>query len=112
MTGNVFMCEVLAIDTNTGPLADFPPDINSNFFVDIVRFAMDKAPRTLELIFSFVVKQEEATQRFHVPQIATLFANICYTVNENLNAAVWLRSLLMKMNNLTRGGWKSSKMKI
>ena len=104
MTGTVFMSEVYSMDTTSGPLADFPPDINKNVYCEIVRLALAKAPLTLELLYRFVVKQEEATQNTHVIKIATLFANICHTANPTMNAAVWLRSLALKMNGLTDRG--------
>ena len=99
--------EVAKINTKSGPLVDFPPSVNSNVFCDVVKFGLEKAPQTIAFMFNFVVKRGQSVRPSHVIKIASLFANICFSTNHNLDAVSKLRSLTLQMDRLTDQGLSS-----
>ena len=99
--------EVAKINTKSGPLVDFPPSVNSNVFCDVVKFGLEKAPQTIAFMFNFVVKRGQSVCPSHVIKIASLFANICFSTNHNLDAVSKLRSLTLQMDRLTDQGLSS-----
>ena len=104
LTRDVCFEEIARISTKQGPLVAFPPSVNSNVFVDIVKFAMKEAPRTLEFHFGFVVKKGQAVRPSHVIKLAVLFANLCYATNHDLDALTKLRGLTLQLDNLSDKG--------
>ena len=96
--------EVVKINTKSGPLVDFPPSVNSNVFCDVVKFGLEKAPQTIAFLFNFVVKRGQSIRPSHVIKLASLFANICFATNHDLDAVPKLRSLTLQMDRLTDQG--------
>jgi hypothetical protein len=101
VTHDICFEEIIAIDATCGVLSDFPPNVNTNFFAEIVKFGLDKAPRTVKFLYGFVVGRGEATRPTHVIKLASLFANLCHATNQNLSALMKLRALTMQLDNLT-----------
>ena len=104
LTHDICHAEIIGLDTKTGPLSQFPHSVNTNIFADIVRFAIEKAPKTIQFLFDFLVKKGQSVRPQHVIKLATLFANLCFTTNKNLNALIQLRSLTMHVDKLTDSG--------
>ena len=96
--------ELAKIDTKSGPLVDFPPSVNANMFCDIVRFGLEEAPKTVGFLFGFVVKRGQSVRPSHVIKLASLFANLCFSTNHDLDAVIKLRSLTLQMDSLTDQG--------
>ena len=65
---------------------------------------MEKCPKLISLVIDMVVRREEPVLPKNVLHIATLFANLCYGVNRNLDALIKLRSLTMQVDGITNLG--------
>ena len=65
---------------------------------------MEKCPKLISLVIDMVVRREEPVLPKDVLHIATLFANLCYGVNRNLDALIKLRSLTMQVDGITNLG--------
>ena len=104
MTHDVCLGEISRIDTKKGPLTEFPPSVNTNIYCKIVEFGLQEAPITMEFYFGFVVKQGHTVRPSHVVKLATLFANLCYLTNRDLDALTTLRSLTLQLDRLTNQG--------
>ena len=104
LSQNICFEELVKIDTKSGPLVSFPPSVNANMFCDLVRFGLEDAPKTIEFLFGFVVKRGQSVRPSHVIKLASLFANLCFTTNHDLDALIKLRSLTLQMDSLTDQG--------
>ena len=104
VTYDVCLGEISKINTKKGPLAEFPPSVNTNIYCKIVEFGLQEAPVTMEFYFGFVVKQGHTVRPSHVVKLATLFANLCYSTNRDLDALTTLRSLTLQLDRLTDQG--------
>jgi hypothetical protein len=104
LSQDICFAEISKIDTHSGPLAEFPPSVNSNMYCKVIEFAMKETPRTLEWLFHFVVKEGNTVRPSHVIKLATLFANLCFSTNRNLNAVIKMRSLNLQLDGLTNEG--------
>ena len=104
LTHDVCLAEISRIDSKKGPLAEFPPSVNTNMYCEIVKFGLEKAPVTMEFYYGFVVKQGHTVRPSHVVKLATLFANLCFSTNRDLDALTTLRSLTLQLDRLTDQG--------
>ena len=104
LSQNICFEELAKINTKSGPLVNFPPSVNANVFCDIVKFGLVKAPRTIEFLFGFVIKRGQSVRPSHVIKLSSLFANLCFATNHDLDAIIKLRSLTLQMDNLTDQG--------
>ena len=104
LTQHICFTEISKLDTNKGPLAEFPPALNANWYCKMINFAMEKLPVTLEHHFAFIVKAGHTVRPSHVIKLATLIANLCYATNRDLDAIIKLRSINLQLDNLTNEG--------
>ena len=65
---------------------------------------MENCPKLINMVIGMIVRREEAVLPIDVLHIATLFANLCYGINRDLDALVKLRSLTMQMDGITNLG--------
>ena len=104
MLSDLCMAEISQIDTEKGPMIDFPVSVNENCYCEIAEYGMLKCPRLMAMVITMVVRREESVLPKDVLRIATCFANLCYIVNRDINAMVKLRSLTMQVDGLTNMG--------
>ena len=98
---NIVIAEIADIDSRKGPLSDFPPNINSNVFCDVVKYGMERCPHTLALLADVAVRSRSSVMPKDVLNVATMFANICYLGNHDLDSLVKMRSLMLKTSGTT-----------
>ena len=65
--------------------------INQNLYCEIVEYGISECPALMQFVITMVVKRGEPVLPSHVFKAATLFSNICYVANRDLNALVKLR---------------------
>ena len=104
MVRDICFAELAQLDTSSGVLVDFPPNVNLNFFAAVIDYAMANAWRTLEFLRGFVVREGEGTRGKHVIRLAVMFSSLAFSVNQNLNAMAKLRSLALQVDGLTGRG--------
>jgi hypothetical protein len=104
MLSDLCMAEISQIDTEKGPMIEFPVSVNENCYCEIAEYGMLKCPRLMAMVITMVVRREESVLPKDVLRIATCFANLCYIVNRDINAMVKLRSLTMQVDGLTNMG--------
>ena len=92
--------EVSRINMRIGPLVDFPSSINENLYCKTVEFGMKECPSLVNFVVNMVVRRGEPVLPSDVLKIATLFSNICYVANQDLDALVKLRSLTLQVDGL------------
>ena len=98
---DIVITEIADIDTRQGPLSDFPPSINSNVFVQIVKFGMEKCPRTLSLLSNVAIRSRKSIMPKDVLTVASTFANLCYIGNHHLDGLIKMRSLMLQASGTT-----------
>ena len=101
MLNDVCLAEVANINSDCGPLSDFPPDINMNVYSNIVEFGLRTCPKTLSFLVNMVTRRAEAVTPSQVLRVATLFASVCHMKNRSLSGLVKLRSLTLQVGGLT-----------
>lgn len=101
---DVCLAEISLISSTIGPLVQFPPSVNSNFYSDICNFGIEKCPKTILFAIRKVVRPGEPVLPSAVPRISTLFSTIVYAANRTIASAVKVRSLTMQMDGLTSEG--------
>ena len=101
---DICLAEICQMDIQRGPLVDFPPSVNENVYSKIVEYGLKSCPHLVSLAINLVVKKEDPVLPSHVLKIATLFSNMCYSTNNNMDALVKLRSLTQQMDGLTNKG--------
>ena len=85
-------------------MVEFPVSVNENCYCQVVEYGMERCPRLISMVIALVVKREEPVLPKDVLRIATLFSNLCYVVNRDVNAIIKLRSLTMQVDGLTNQG--------
>ena len=98
---DIVIAEIVDIDSKQGPLGDFPPNINSNVFSEIINFGMEKCPRTLSLLASIAIRSRKSVMPSDVLTVASMFANLCYIGNRNLDGLIKMRSLMLQASGTT-----------
>ena len=96
--------EISQMNSKRGPLVDFPPSVNENVYSKIVEYGLTSCPHLVSLAINLIVKKEDPVLPSDVLKIATLFSNMCYSTNNNMDALVKLRSLTQQMDGLTNKG--------
>lgn len=86
----------LGRSTSYNPLRAFPPDINSNIYVDIVDFGLEKVPSLIRMLVDFVVDREKMVTEDNVIKIASLFSQFAYVLSRSNDALVKVKTLEMK----------------
>jgi hypothetical protein len=73
---DVVLAEIAALDPlNLGPLGEFPPDVNSNYFVRIVTFGMEKLPRLTGQLAKLATRGQCSLVPKDVLRVACAIAN-------------------------------------
>ena len=104
MLSDLCLAEISQIDTERGPMVEFPVSVNENCYCEIAEYGMQKCPRLMVMVINLVVRREESVLPKDVLRIATCFANLCYVANRDINALVKLRSLTLQADGLTNMG--------
>ena len=104
MFTDLCLAEVSQVDTNKGPMVEFPVSVNENCYCKIAEFGMERCPRLISMVIALVVRREEPVMSKDVLRIATLFTNLCYAVNRDIDAMVKLRSLTLQVDGMTNQG--------
>ena len=104
MFTDLCLAEISQVDTNNGPLVEFPGSVNENCYCKIADYGMERCPRLMSIVIALIVRREEPVLSKDVLKIATLFSNLCYAVNRDINAMVKLRSLTMQVDGMTNQG--------
>lgn len=86
------------------PLQQFPPNINTNIYSDIIGFALEYAPDFLLLIVNLTVKHENPLEEKDVIKIAYLFAQLASSVSVKNSSMKKIKSITLKSNGLTNEG--------
>ena len=104
MFSDLCLAEISEVSTKGGPMVEFPPSVNENVYCQIAEHAMEKCPKLITMVISMVVRREEPVLPKDVLKISTLFSNLCYVVNRDIDALVRLRSLTMQVDGITNLG--------
>ena len=104
MFSDTCLAEISSINTQKGPMVDFPPSINQNVYCKTVEFGMRECPTVINFVMNIVVRRGAPILPSDVLKIATLFSSICYAANQDLDALVKLRSLSLQVDGLTNVG--------
>ena len=104
MFSDACLAEICRVKTSKGPLVDFPPSVNENVYCQIVDFALKECPRVLNFVVNMVVRRGEPVLPSHVFKITTLFSSICHVANQDLDALVKLRGLVLQIDGLSNIG--------
>ena len=86
------------------PLADFPANINSNIYSNIINFAAEHAPDALSLILHLCIKNEDPISESDVVRLAYLFSSVATAVSSRNNAMKKIKSIATKNSGLTNSG--------
>ena len=100
---DVCLTEISRIDSNC-PLMEFPPSVNENIYCKIVEYGMNACPQLLSLVINLVVRKEDPVLPSDVLKVATVFSTLCYSTNQNIDAMVKLRSVLLQVDGLSNCG--------
>ena len=87
--------ELLTLSSVEGerPLVDWPNNLNKNWFCEVVSFAANYSPITLDLLLRLTVKETASNvQPRHVLNIATVFSQIAMMVDQKNNSSSTLFS--------------------
>ena len=98
------LAEISRINSKVGPLVEFPASINKNVYCQIVSQGMKTCPSLMVFTINMVVRRGEPVLPSDVLKIASLYSNICYAANQNLDALVKLRSLTLQVDGLSNVG--------
>ena len=98
------LAEISRINSKVGPMVEFPASINKNVYCQIVSQGMQTCPSLMVFIINMVVRRGEPVLPSDVLKIASLYSNICYAANQNLDALVKLRSLSLQCDGLSNTG--------
>ena len=95
----------LAVVEGPSPLSEWPNDIKSNWFSDVVKFAQIHSPITLSFILRLTVKELEANVKpVHVINIATVYAQLAQLVDNSNSVLSKINTLQLKLDGLTDEG--------
>ena len=86
------------------PLKSFPPDLNQNYYHEIIKFGLLNSRSTILFIINLVVKKERAITAKDVIHVVFLYAAFAYNVNSKNDAFIKLKTLLFKKEGMTNQG--------
>ena len=95
------LSELSRLNMSSGPLVDFPTNVNRNHYCKIVEQAMEECPNLLMFVVNMVTRRCEPVLPSHVLKIATLFSTICYASNQNFASMIKQRSLSLQVDGLS-----------
>ena len=101
---DVCLAEISQINGKSGPLVEFPCSINENVYCKIAEYGMQRCPQLISLVINLVVRKEDPVLPSDVLKISTLFSNMCYSANRDIDALVKLRSLTLQLDGLSNLG--------
>ena len=104
MMADSCLSEISRIDMASGPLVEFPNNLNNNVYACIVEYGINRCPRLMHFLVDMVVRRGEPVLPSDVLRVATLFSIICYGANRELDALIKLRSLTLQVDGLTNNG--------
>ena len=93
---NIIIAEIGDVDTKHSPLSNFPANVNTNFFCEIVNFGMKRCPRTMSLLANVAIRSRKSVMPKDILVVANAFANICYIGNNHLDSLITMRSLMLQ----------------
>ena len=86
------------------PLSDFPMDVNTNHYSNIINFALKNAPNVIQLILKLSTKNEAPILDTDVVRLAYTFSSLASIVSAKNNALKKTKSISTKNNGLTNNG--------
>ena len=98
---DIVITEITEVDSKVGPLSEFPPNINANFYTNIIKFGLNKCPVTLSLMAHIRLRHRKTVLSGDVLAIANNFGNLLYMANKNLDGLIKLRSLTLQAGGAT-----------
>ena len=98
------LAEISQINVKDGPLVEFPPSVNENVYCQVAEYGMQSCPQLISLAINLVVRKEDPVLPSDVLKIATLFSNMCYSANHDIDALVKLRSIILQVDGLSNMG--------
>ena len=101
---DICLSEISQINLNRCPLVEFPSSINENLYCKIVEYGMAACPQLISFIINIVVRKGDPVLPKDVLKIATMFSDVCYAVNNKLDAMVKIRSLGLQLDGLNNLG--------
>ena len=106
MEQSVNLEEMLQIGRNyvDSPLKTFPPDLNKNFYHEIIKFGLQHSRSTLLFIINMVVRKDNPVTSKDVVQAVFLYAAFAYSVNGRNDAFAKLKTLFFKKEGMTNQG--------
>ena len=89
---------------NQGPLMCFPPSVNSNMYVDIVKYGIERAPKLITLLLDLQTDKDKCITAQNVVKIAFSFSHLAMGVNNKLSAVNKVKSLALRTGGLSNEG--------
>ena len=87
-----------------GPLKDFPPNINTNLYSEIIKFALERSKSTVLFLLNMLVDKNKPVNTNDVIHIAFLISYLAHSVNRENDALVKLKALLLDKEGTTNEG--------
>ena len=81
MMADSCLSEISRIDMTSGPLVEFPSNLNNNVYACTVEYGINHCPRLMHFLVDMVVRRGEPVLPSDVLRVATLFSIICYGAN-------------------------------
>ena len=88
----------------SGPLKNFPPDVNKNIYSEIIRFSMIHCRQTVLFLLNLIAQKDKQITPNDVVRIAIFLSSIAHAVNRENNSLAKLKSVLLQKEGLTNEG--------
>ena len=99
--------DLLLLSDTKSPLTEFPPDVNSNVYCDLISFGLEHSPGLIAFLLNLLVRKEKPVQEKDVVKIAFLFSSIAHSISKKNNALAKTKTLLLQSQGLTKEGLDS-----
>ena len=96
--------EMMLVSRIKGPLSEFPPDINSNVYSNIINFAVDHCPDILQMLLDIIVQRGKPVQEKDVLRVSFIFSSLAHGTSRVNNAVTKVKSLVLQSQGLTVNG--------
>ena len=109
---HLFTCklleQLLSLGSHSGnPLKDFPVDVNTNTYADVLNFALDNAEDVIMLLTALTKKHETPISCKDVVELAYFFSSLSEAACPRNNALKKIKSICMRNSGLTNKGLDS-----
>lgn len=91
----------MLVSSLKGPLTDFPPDVNKNYYVETLAFGMDNCPDVIHMIVDLLISKTEPVGERDVLRVAFFFSLLAHGTSRNNNSLSKVKSLLFHSQGLT-----------